>query len=108
MIVLERFAEHFISECPIISLWVTETIVLMLFIASPILIFIIFTQRYNKGRYIFEKKATATGGAEKLYRASSAILFQNFRSFPQIFQFSGFLLWIAHISDGDFLVTGGL
>lgn len=65
--VLEKFAEHFIAQHPCLSDVVAITLIGMLFIASPILIFILLSEKYNKGRYIFEKKNTGSDQREHLY-----------------------------------------
>jgi hypothetical protein len=65
MTILEKFAEHFIAQNPFFSDCLTGTFVVMLFIVSPILIFVLLSDRYNKGRYIFERKHSGSGADQK-------------------------------------------
>jgi hypothetical protein len=60
--VLEKFAEHFILQWPEFSLWLTLVVLTILFLVTPMLIFIVFKEKYNKGRYIFEKKSQSILG----------------------------------------------
>lgn len=68
--VLDKFAENFIARYPEFSVWLMFVVVAVLFIAAPIALFLLFSEKYNKGRYIFEKKGHGgAGGAnyEMLY-----------------------------------------
>jgi hypothetical protein len=64
---LEKFVEHFIEQYPCVSDVFTFVLVTMLFIVSPILIFVLLSERYNRGRYIFERKAAGQDQRDQLY-----------------------------------------
>jgi hypothetical protein len=60
--VLEQFAVHFISTWPNLSDLITGFIIVALFIISPFVVYLILKERYNKGRFIFEKKGHGGAG----------------------------------------------
>lgn len=67
---LEKLAEHLIVSDPDLAKWIGIGLLVMLFVMLPILAFVLLTERYNKGRYVFEKKGFGGAGGssvEQLY-----------------------------------------
>jgi len=65
--ILAAFSEHFVANHPDLSDCLTGLVMLMLFVVSPILIFVLLSERYNKGRYLFEKKEIGQDQRQHLY-----------------------------------------
>src|ERR1700722_4077519 len=65
--VLEKLCDNLITQYPTFSAWEAIALIIGIFLLSPILMYVLLSERFNKGRWLFERKSIGGGEREHLY-----------------------------------------